>query len=392
MKKKIILISLIFLAILLALGFMMTGVLRSANEGLKQLQSNRTVTENELRNLIDSGDSEGALDAIDEMESNDTALSSVILQKEIVAIWAMVGICILMIIVLLVYVYLRILRPFEKMKEYAGNIAKGDLDTPIKVERGNYFGDFTWAFDNMRREIIKSRTAEKTAIENNKTVIATLSHDIKTPIASIRAYAEAFEANMDSSPEKKQKYLSVLMQKCDEVTNLTNDLFLHSISEMNRLEVKSEKVELISFFDKDVRELFAAEDEAEIKMPSAEELESKGYANGRFEIDADPKRLLQVFENLKNNADKYAKTKVEISLDVLEDGKVEMHFRDFGPGIPDEELPFITGKFYRGKNVGDEKGSGLGLYIVNELVSRMEGKLSLYNKDPGLDVVIEMTK
>lgn len=370
----------------------MMSVLRSSNEDVSQLQNNRTVTENELRNLISSGDSEGALDVIDELESNDAVLSSVILKKEITAIWAMIGICILMIIAMLVYVYIRIIRPFEKLKDYAGEIAKGNLDVTIKAERGNYFGDFTWAFDNMRREIIKSRTAEKTAIENNKTVIATLSHDIKTPIASIRAYAEAFEANMDSSPEKKQKYLSILMQKCDEVTTLTNDLFLHSISEMNRLEVKSEKVELISFFDKDVRELFASEGEAEIILPSPEELEARGYLSGRVEIDADPKRLLQVFENLKNNADKYAKTKVEISLDVLEDGKVEMHFRDFGPGIPDDEIPFITGKFYRGKNVGDEKGSGLGLYIVNELVSRMEGKLSLYNKDPGLDVVIEMTK
>ena len=273
------------------------------------------------------------------------------------------------------------------MKEYASEVAKGNLEKTLKMDRGNFFGDFTWAFDNMRREIIKSRTAEKNAIENNKTVIATLSHDIKTPIASIRAYAEAFEANMDSSVEKRQKYLDTLMQKCDEVTKLTNDLFLHSISEMNKLEVSNEGLNLTEFIDKNVRKLFVDEQDVEIILPEQDSEEAgKGEAKSIM-IEADPKRLLQIFENLKNNADKYAKTKVKISIEGS-----EIHFRDFGPGIPEEEIPFITGKFYRGKNVGDESGSGLGLYIVKELTEKMGGTLKLYNKDPGLDVVIDFSK
>ena len=264
----------------------------------------------------------------------------------------------------------------EKLEKYAGDIARGDMDTPLKVERGNYFGDFTWAFDNMRREIVKARTAEKNAIENNKTVIATLSHDIKTPVASIRAYAEAFEANMDSTPEKRQKYLTVLMEKCDEVTKLTNDLFLHSISEMNKLDIRPERLDLVRFIKEEVSKLFVSEDEAEIILPEDEEV---------F-VDADPKRLLQIFENLKNNAEKYAKTKLEIRLEVAD--SPEIHVRDFGPGIRDEEIPFVTNKFYRGKDVGDENGSGLGLYIVKELMTKMGGDVRIYNKDPGLEVVL----
>ena len=69
---------------------------------------------------------------------------------------------------------------------------------------------------------------------------------------------------------------------------------------------------------------------------------------------------------------------------------IRIHFRDFGPGIPEEEIPFITGKFYRGKNAGNEPGSGLGLYIVKELVDKMGGRLSLINMKPGLDAVIEL--
>ncbi|MCR5632088.1 MAG: HAMP domain-containing histidine kinase [Eubacterium sp.] len=382
MKKKIVYISLIYILILAAFAFAIMMVLFSSNKEVEQLRNDRVVAENELQQLILFGDTDGALDAVDNISSKDEEITYAIIQKEVLCVWAMMLFCIIMILSLLVFIYVRILRPFDELKEYATEISKGNLDVSLKMGKGNYFGDFTWAFDNMRKEIIKSRTAEKNAIENNKTVIATLSHDIKTPMASIRAYAEAFEANMDSTPEKRQKYLTILMEKCDEVSKLTNDLFIHSISEMNKLDVNKESFDIIEFLDKDVRGLFVSEDEVDIIFPESDD-ESKAIL-----VNADKKRLLQIIENLKSNSEKYAKTKVEISLENT-DG-VKLHFRDFGPGIPDEEMPFITGKFYRGKNVGDENGSGLGLYIVDELVGRMDGSLKLYNRDPGLEVVIDL--
>ena len=134
-----------------------------------------------------------------------------------------------------------ILLPFDKMEIFAGKIAQGNFDFPLNFERSNYFGAFTWAFDSMRKEITKARSCEREAIENNKTVIATLSHDIKTPIASIRAYAEGLEANLDSTYEKRMKYLSILMRKCDEVSKLTNDLFLHSLADLDKLKIKMKR-------------------------------------------------------------------------------------------------------------------------------------------------------
>ncbi len=125
----------------------------------------------------------------------------------------MSGISILFLFVVFGYIYKAILCPFEKMKKFAEKVAQGNFDIPLNYERSNYFGEFTWAFDSMRREITKARACEKEAIDNNKTVIATLSHDIKTPIASIRAYAEGLEANLDTSIEKRYQYLAVLIKK-----------------------------------------------------------------------------------------------------------------------------------------------------------------------------------
>ena len=380
MNKKLIAITIIYIVIMCLVCVFLFIKETDNRKNVDVRVDSFKVTLNEIEQKYSAGDTEGAEKLSAELKDDISELKREA-SSDYSGIIVPVLISAVSVFIILIYLDRTILRPFRRMKDYASDLSRGDFDKPLEVERGNYFGDFTWAFDNMRREIVKSRSAEKEAIENNKTVIATLSHDIKTPVASVRAYAEAFEANMDSTPEKRQKYLSIIMEKCDEVTKLTNDLFLHSISEMNRLETFSEEIELTGFIDTEVSKLFVSEGEAEFKLPENEEIL----------IKADPKRLLQIFENLKNNAEKYAKTKVEISVFTSDDA-CEIHFRDFGQGIPEEEIPFITGKFYRGKNVGNENGSGLGLYIVKELMSKMGGEMMLLNKEPGLDVVLKFPK
>ncbi len=274
------------------------------------------------------------------------------------------------------YIYAAILRPFDKMKAFAGRVAQGDMNVPLEYERSNYFGDFTWAFDSMRREITRSRASEKETIENNKTVIATLSHDIKTPIASIRAYAEGLEANLDRSVERRTEYLRVLMRKCDEVSKLTNDLFLHSISDLDKLKISEKEFELCGFIEECAGELSAEHHDIALRL-----------SGERIWVRADRNRLLQVCENLVNNSRKYAKSGIDIWV-VPRAGYGEIHFKDHGAGIPDEDMPFICDKFYRGRNCGEEQGSGLGLYIVKYIVERMGGKLLLHNDADGLEAVV----
>lgn len=276
------------------------------------------------------------------------------------------------------YIYVSILRPFDKMKIFAKEIAQGNFDLPLAYERSNYFGDFTWAFDSMRKEITRARSCEKEAVENNKTVIATLSHDIKTPIASLRAYAEGLEANMDSSAEKREKYISVIIRKCDEVAGLTNDLFLHSISSLDRLEISMETFELCGFLRAAVSEITVDEQNVCLTLPDQ-----------KIMVSADKNRLVQVCENIINNAAKYAGTVLDLT--VTPDGdSVRIVFRDYGSGIEDEDLPFVFDKFYRGKNCGNRQGSGLGLYIVKYIIEKMNGKVFLHSYPDGLEVTVTL--
>ncbi len=367
MKGRVIRITVIFSLLLVAV----TGIIALSSRKLspQDERSQQLVDLNEISQLISRGDYDTAKQKTDEY--TDMLRSKPLEDSFGINGIVMCALTIFFMAMVFLYVYINILRPFDKMKDYASEIAKGNFDLPLNYERSNYFGAFTWAFDSMRKEITRSRMAEREAIENNKTVIATLSHDIKTPITSIRAYVEGLEENLDISEERRSRYLEVIMRKCDEVTALTNDLFLHSLSDLNMLRMQPEEFELVPFLKQSISEIAAEHEDVLFRKPDISPV-----------INADKKRINQIVENLINNSRKYAKTNITVSLTQLDD-TVSIHFRDKGSGIPDEDMPFITEKFYRGKNVGDENGSGLGLYIVKYIAEQSGGSLELINHTSG---------
>lgn len=372
--RKCIAAAAVFILILAAVT-----ALLCANAGEKQDNSGSlSVMANGIEQLIAKGETVEAGKRAAELKAALSEYSAVEKERaaDFGAVWLVFGASAVIIAGAFLYIGLRIIRPFEKLSDFAQRIAKGDFDLPLNYERENYFGKFTWAFDSMRREIIKARAAEKEAVENNKTVIATLSHDIKTPVASIRAYAEGLEAGLDSTPEKRRKYLSVIMSKCDEVARLTDDMFLHSLSDLDKLKMNSERIEFCSFAEGAVTEI------------------GEEYGDVRFQkpdftafVDCDKNRFTQIFGNIITNARKYAKTDIDVSL-ALEGNEVSISFRDYGEGIADEDIPFIFGKFYRGKNCGSEQGSGLGLYIVKYVAEQSGGRVTLKNLEKGLEIKI----
>lgn len=283
----------------------------------------------------------------------------------------------LFLIIVFTYIYRVVIRPFDKLSQFANEVASGNFDLPLLYERTNLFGAFTWAFDNMRREIKKARACEKEAIENNKTVIATISHDIKTPIASIRAYAEGLEANMDSNPERRKRYLSVIMSKCDEVSKLTNDLFLHSLSNLEMLKMNLESCEAKNIVINIIQGIKGENDRVQMKNEMMDCF-----------LHVDIRRLEQVFENIISNCMKYSKgSQIDITF-YKKAEEFHCHIRDYGSGIASEDMPFIFEKFYRGMNTLEQPGSGLGLYIVKYIMEQMDGSVKLINHKDGLEVIL----
>ncbi|MCR4898627.1 MAG: HAMP domain-containing histidine kinase [Acholeplasmatales bacterium] len=373
MKKRIFFISLFFILIISIIT--VVGCVLGYRNTSDLLKEEQLVNINEINQLINNGKLNEAKVKLNELDLYLRNISNEFNPKYLIIIGSL---AILFIVLVFLYIYFSILRPFDKLKSFANEIALGNFDIPLNYDRSNYFGKFTWAFDSMRTEITKARKCETEAIENNKTIIASLSHDIKTPIASINAYAEALEANIDSSYEDRVKYLNVIMRKSQEVKKLTDDLFLHSVSDMDKISFIDEKLDL-----------------NEIIVNSIKDFKGNNVINLENEIKdcfiiGDKMRTYQIFENIINNSIKYANTNIDINMDSNDEYYI-VNIKDYGPGISDSDMPFIFEKFYRGKNATGKNGTGLGLYIVKYMINKMDGKVELESKD-GLNVKLFFKK
>lgn len=258
---------------------------------------------------------------------------------------------------LLLWVYLAFVRPFSELQQFSARIAKGNLDMPLPMRKRNYFGAFTESFDIMREELKRARESEYMANRSKKELVAQLSHDIKTPLAAIRAVCELLQVK-----EKKQDTLEkirVIQSRTDMIGQLVDNLFHATMEELQAL-----KVETAEERSTVIEEMFG-------ELRYYGEIRLKNRAPECL-VYMDRLRFSQVIDNIVNNSYKYAGTPIEVVFGE-ENGGIWAEIRDSGPGVSTEELPLITGKFYRGSNTAGKSGSGLGLYLAGMFMERMGG-------------------
>ena len=340
-----------------------------------QAEGSCAVTAGEIENLINAGDTQAAVLKAQQLKADARLAKNSRREGSNVGIWIVCAVAVVIVNGCIAYIYFSILKPFRRLEKFADKIALGDFSEALDIERGNYFGKFTWAFDSMRREIIKSRSCEREALENNKTVIASLSHDLKTPVASISAYSEALVNGLYSSTEEMYSYLDVISKKCEEIAKITGDMITHSIGELGALKMEPTHFDLVQLLESAVSESSVGGD-VHFEKPLF-----------TAPVCADENRLKQLVGNLIGNAQKYAGGKMDITL-TKKSRMFAVHFRDYGQGIPDSELPFVLDKFYRGSNTDGKSGSGLGLYIVKYIAQQSGGNVVLENRDNGLEVTV----
>ena len=289
------------------------------------------------------------------------------------------GVMLFFMTVYYIYIDVRVVKPFSKMKFFSVGVASGDLDTPLEMDRGHVFGEFTEAFDIMREELKASREREEAAVRSRKELIAELSHDIKTPVASIKAMAEVL--SITDIDDEQRKAISLINGKADQIDDLISNLFHATLEELEQLEVNVEEVSSAEI----------------IRM-----IREADYQNKLTEIDikdavilGDMLRLNQVISNIISNSYKYAGTEisVESSIDSPDEDSDEfllIRISDKGGGVSDNEIESITEKFKRGSNAQGKDGSGLGLYISKYLMEKMDGGLSVGNNGEGLTVTLRL--
>lgn len=275
----------------------------------------------------------------------------------------------LLIALFLLWVYRNIIKPFEDLKEFASDIASGDLDKPLKMDRGNIFGSFTESFDIMRTELSEAKQKEYEAQRSKMELVSQLSHDIKTPVASIKALGELLEAQ--STDPKSKERLGSIVTKADNIDAMVSDLFTETLTELNELNVETSEQES-RILDRIIR------DADHMDLVTGRNVEE-------CIIMCDPLRVTQVVNNIIFNSYKYAGTKIHLESHI-EDDYLVVSFTDEGGGVSNDEIPMITKRFRRGENAKGKPGSGLGLAIAYELMEKMGGDLEVANADKGLRV------
>ena len=292
-----------------------------------------------------------------------------------IALFVMSLILLTVVVSVLYYVYLkrRVLDPFKKLKGFAVRVAGGNLDTPLEMDKGNVFGPFTESFDIMREELKASREREEKAVKSRKELVAQLSHDIKTPVSSIKAMTDVMSL---TASEEDKVTINAINAKADQIDSLISNLFHATLEELEQLEVKPEDIN-----STDIVQMIKDAD----YQNKIEKLDIKDAV-----VFADRLRLNQVLNNIIFNSYKYADTGINVTSRFENAGSkyLFIEIADKGPGVPEEELEMITQKFKRGSNAGNKDGSGLGLYISDYLMNKMEGSLTVRNTGEGFAVEI----
>ena len=270
------------------------------------------------------------------------------------------------------YIRKTVMLPFAKMKDFASYVAAGDLDRPLEMDKGNLFGAFSESFDIMREELKASRAREQE-------LIASLSHDLKTPVTGIKLTSELMAAVFAQNKgqeitvtEDMIVKMNNIYKRADEIALLVGDLFASTLEDLGAFKIKCSDensaviAELVSEYD----------DRRLVRISEIPQVI----------VHMDKLRLSQVIGNILFNSYKYADTPIDISFR-LDESFLEVSIRDSGPGVPEDEIGLITNKFYRGKEHGDKEGSGLGLYIARILMDKMGGELSVRSEN-GLCVTL----
>lgn len=285
-------------------------------------------------------------------------------------LWYMNGALLIMMLftlMVLFYVGNKVLKPFHDMSNLSLELAKGNLSVPIKEEKSKLFGRFLWGMDMLREKLEDNKEKELEFQKDRKTLILSLSHDIKTPLSSIELYSKALSENLYDTKEKQEEALQGIARNVKEIKKYVNEIVTASREDFLNLEVQQGELYLSEIMK--ATEVYYRDKLSVVHTEFVIEPYDDCLLKG------DKNRLIEVLQNIMENAIKYGDgQRIRISCEEEEDCKL-IHMENTGCNLKGEELPNLFDSFYRGSNSHGIKGNGLGLYICKTLMRKMDGEI-----------------
>ncbi len=270
--------------------------------------------------------------------------------------YILLGIFLLLSLIILIFFNEVVYKPLKKITTATEQYAEGNLHYELSVDSADEMGYLAATLSYMASELAKSE-------DNQKKLVANVSHDFRSPLTSIKGYSEAM---LDGTipPEMHEKYLTILVNESERLIKLTNNLLT-----LNNLNIEGLVLDLSVFDLNDMIRKTAATFEGNCRE---KKISLNLILTGEtMPVKADLGKIQQVLYNLLDNAIKFSNRDSEIRISTTEKhGKVFVSVKDFGIGIPKESIGQVFDRFYktdlsRGK---DKKGTGLGLSIAREII------------------------
>ena len=266
-----------------------------------------------------------------------------------------------------------VVQPVAVVSDAARRISGGSYGIMIENHYRDELGELV---DNINDMSLKISQAEKIQQE----FISSVSHELRTPLTAISGWAETLSADPGANIDQTKRGLGIILKESCRLTTMVEELLEFTKMQDGRFTLRVESVDLASELEDAIYTYF------ELFRQEGIEVSYKGPDEDVPPIVADSERMKQVFCNVLDNAAKHggAGKRIDVSV-ACEDGKFVIRVRDYGPGIPEEELPFVKQKFYKGSSKA--RGSGIGLAVCDEIVRLHGGTFDIANAEGGGAVV-----
>lgn len=282
----------------------------------------------------------------------------------------------------------RILKPLHHLQSAAAEIRRGNLDQPIAEEGDQEIQALCRDLELMRIKLKDSVHTQLKYEDNRKMLVSSISHDLKTPVTSIKGYVEGILDGIANTPDKMERYLKTIASKAHQVDEMIDDLLLYAKLDLNQIPFDFESTDIEAYLWLCILESEPEFERRHIKISFHNELPQKQ------QVLIDQARMKRVITNILDNSLKYMdKDQGKINI-LLRDtfASLIIELRDNGSGISEGDLPYIFDRFYR-SDAARSKGSGLGLAIAKQIIEGHNGRVwAISHEEGGTSIMISLSK
>lgn len=280
----------------------------------------------------------------------------------------------------------RIIIPLDNLCEGAGRVQGGNLDEDIYCEGAAELTKVSDAFNEMQRQLKANIKKNEIYEQDRKEMLAGISHDLRTPLTSIKSYVKGLQDDVAKTPEKQKEYLDIVYRKSCDMESLLNRLFLFSKLETGNMPFNFHSVSMQKYVVTLLDSL-----EYDLKKMGATLTFNSDCHNQKVSLDTE--QMTRAITNILDNSVKYNPGKqIHITVTLTpRDDMISIRIQDDGLGVSDKQLSRLFDSFYRGDESRNNSadGSGLGLAIAKNIVVAHGGSITAENYN-GLTVIIEL--